>query len=1171
MAEVFSITEDKKGFIWMSNYYGLMKYDGTSVRIFSNSPIDTQSITFGGLNYLKNSRDNGIWVGSLNGGVSFFDLNTETAVNYLNDPDDPASLSSNQVTVPFEDPDGRLWVGASDFTLNLLDRAKGTFRRYRPALPPGIALSASEPGTLGEIIQDPLDPDLLWLGSKTGLFSFRKSTGSFTYFPYPQQRVFETWYRDYPIELLVTPDRKIWIGSYNTGLLQFNPSDHSWHSWRNQNSAFEDAIANSIIEIIDAGDNLLLITVRTGEIWWFDRKTGALEVENLQPGVKGLAPAIYSALKRPDGDIWLGRGTDIVILTQKPPAIPTVSLPRKNPNLTSNNWMRASLLSPDNTRLYLGTLHGDGLLIWDLEKDEFSAVRYNPDRNVQDIFMDDLFMDQTGRIWIGSAAGLLFWDPGAERIKPATLLYPALKRLSNAHLTAVCIAAGRIWMGTEHNGLFTLSLERAELEVVQEPFLREVTVNKIAEGPDGRIWIGCNRGLSFFDPASSRYTCFGKSPRKKAGLSNAQVNDFEWDEKGGMWIATLGGGINFLPPVPAKDEPIFQYFMNDGTPGCNNIYQIQIHPNGQIWLGNDSGLSMLDPQTGIFINYDKRDGLFAKIGSLQVLPDGDILSGGNMGFHLFNPDSLLRSESVPVPYIKNFKVFDRNFQLKDTLMLAPGQNHFSLELGALNFNLNARNTYMYRLKGHDPDWVFSGDRNYVAYTNLKPGPYRFELKAANRHNAWSDKVAGVDIYIRPHFWEADWFRMLVAIGLALVGWGFSTYSRFKRREKQAQQLIDYYANSSYNFSTEDDILWDLASNYISRLHFEDCVVYLLDENRQVLVQKAAFGPKNPKANEIYQPIEIPVGVGIVGSVAVSGEGVIVQDIRKDPRYIPDQFAGRSEIAVPIIQDEKVIGIIDAEHSEAGFFKPYHFQLLSTLAALCANKLAAARAGVAIAEKETQLLELDKHLAETQLIALRAQMNPHFLFNCLNSINWYIVKNKPREASRYLTKFSRLIRLILDHSKARQITLEKELEALKLYIEIEAMRFDEKFEFQLEVDDQLDPEEINIPPLIFQPYVENAIWHGLMQAPYPGRLLIRLRPNGRFLECIIEDNGIGRQAARTLQQQSLATKTSQGMSITAKRILLHQQQAGSETPVEIIDLYDETGHPAGTSVRLNLPI
>lgn len=219
-----------------------------------------------------------------------------------------------------------------------------------------------------------------------------------------------------------------------------------------------------------------------------------------------------------------------------------------------------------------------------------------------------------------------------------------------------------------------------------------------------------------------------------------------------------------------------------------------------------------------------------------------------------------------------------------------------------------------------------------------------------------------------------------------------------------------------------------------------------------------------------------------------------------------------------------------------------------------------------------LAETKHKMAEMEMQALRAQMNPHFIFNCLNSINRYIVKSDQATASLYLTRFAKLIRLILDNSRNKNVVLSNELEALCLYIEMEALRFDMKFSYQIEVDENVQADSIEIPPLIIQPYVENAIWHGLLHKPENGNLYIGISmPKPHLLRCIIEDNGIGREKAAALKSQSATTKKSLGMELTESRLMLLNQYAQIRSSVQIEDLKNELNHAAGTRVVLQIPI
>jgi sensor histidine kinase YesM len=199
------------------------------------------------------------------------------------------------------------------------------------------------------------------------------------------------------------------------------------------------------------------------------------------------------------------------------------------------------------------------------------------------------------------------------------------------------------------------------------------------------------------------------------------------------------------------------------------------------------------------------------------------------------------------------------------------------------------------------------------------------------------------------------------------------------------------------------------------------------------------------------------------------------------------------------------------------------------------------------------------------------MNPHFIFNSLNSINSYIIKNQPDEASAYVSKFARLIRLILDNSRETHIALESELMALKLYIEIENKRFANKFNWNIQIHPSIDIHTTLVPPMIIQPFVENAIWHGLLHQEKPGLLTILLQEKSGYLEISIDDNGVGRDAAQLLKSKSLLKDKSHGMEVTIKRIENFNAGFSIGKAVEIIDKKDEQGKPAGTTMLLKIAL
>ncbi len=224
----------------------------------------------------------------------------------------------------------------------------------------------------------------------------------------------------------------------------------------------------------------------------------------------------------------------------------------------------------------------------------------------------------------------------------------------------------------------------------------------------------------------------------------------------------------------------------------------------------------------------------------------------------------------------------------------------------------------------------------------------------------------------------------------------------------------------------------------------------------------------------------------------------------------------------------------------------------------------------IQQKEKVKRDYERRIAEVEMHALRAQMNPHFMFNSLNSINNFILKNDPDNASGYLTKFSRLMRLILDNSRSEWVLLENELKALEIYIELEMVRFDHVFEYEIDLDPNVKVNTISIPPMIIQPYVENAIWHGLMHRKDPGgKLCIRLWRETGQLHIRIEDNGVGREEAKRLKSKSATKHKSHGMKITEERIAIVNRIYNVKAKVVIEDLAGHNGSNYGTRVSLTL--
>ena len=210
-------------------------------------------------------------------------------------------------------------------------------------------------------------------------------------------------------------------------------------------------------------------------------------------------------------------------------------------------------------------------------------------------------------------------------------------------------------------------------------------------------------------------------------------------------------------------------------------------------------------------------------------------------------------------------------------------------------------------------------------------------------------------------------------------------------------------------------------------------------------------------------------------------------------------------------------------------------------------------------------EFNTQVAYTELKALRAQMNPHFIYNSLNSINDYIDKHETELATAYTTKFAKLMRMILENSEQKAVPLDNDLKALELYMQLESMRMQNKFTYEIKVDDDIDQENTLIPPLILQPFVENSIWHGISKKQGVGKIMIHIHREGSMINCIVEDNGIGmKESAETKNKKEMQPKKSFGMKITNARIDILNKTKKTNAAITLLHLEE------GTKIEIKLP-
>lgn len=1168
----WAIGQDKYGFMWIGTTNGLNRYDGHSIRQYFHDPKDSFSLPGNIVYWIFTDSDKDIW----------FACGHQGMVKYNYAKDRFEKLPAYEVlrkTAPFSAP---VWRMGSDWQNRLYLACGGNLFRYTKSADKMEDLTPLFNGGIkydGVAMVIPQDKDRLWILTDGGLFFYDLPKNKIRRIPFDKERL-------------------------GYGLAAMHDGEF-------------------------VSDHELLISMGRPGFVLFDTRTETFSPPPppFDPSVSKLYNETGGVLKDTRGRLWLANSTYGLIeyfpasrksyLLKAEPAYPYPYLEQEGKGMNA--------FEDRDGNIWYGTSQRG--VVWFQPTEDFIKVYQRNYADPASLADDGIygFLPAGKEVFIGTGKGLsrLAKEDGRLFNYPHSVTaegsHPAgpVRSFTQRGDTVIMATDFGLSFYNKRSGAFKRFLAKDEMHL--RPF--ELFTNSLAKvyytAPDSLILFGFNGSGARFDIKTGR--CITKETGDGADslYSFDDVNSSAFDSaRQTLWVESNAGELYEYDLLTRKS--IRHFFSNDSL--VKTITAMAVGGEGRVWLATNNGLLLYDPvlkksrpyplptATQNFLNVATQSGrtvwattatevvkLDAATGkavaynlnallpylavykrSLCVDEEGIAWVGTSKGFCAVDGKAF-RSQtySGTAPSLIAFnvfdqpKLFDRPYHDLTAIDLDYNENFFSFDFSALDFQQTAGLQYAYRLAPFDKDWQVT-DKNAASYTNVPPGKYVLRMRTQYGLGQWKE-AAPIGVYIRPPFWQRWWFISLLAVAAAFALYGLYRLRQKQQQEKRMDETIDYFANSLYGENSINEICWDIARNCIAQLKLDDCVVYLWDDKQAALVPKAAYGLKNPKDHEILNPIVLRLGEGVVGSAAAAGKPVLVKDTSKDSRYVVDVMECLSELAVPIVHDGKVIGVIDSEHPRKNFFGDEHLKVLSTIAAITANKIAEAKAEEAAKESEIQLLEIKKLYAESQLMALRAQMNPHFVFNCLNSIQECIVTQKYGEASLYLNKFAKLFRSVLNNSGKVFVTLAEEIDVLDLYLTLEHMRFEKSFTWSIHTDEDLEVEEIMLPSMLLQPYVENALWHGLMHKEGNRRLCISFNKKGEdVFECVIEDNGIGRKKALELKEQQSKTKrhVSRGMTISRDRVELLQKQ-GQHAVLNIIDKHSESGEATGTKVVVEL--
>jgi len=1001
--------KDRSGFLWIGTNSGLSRFDGFRFTNFICNPADSISLSSNQVGHLFEDQNGLIWISTHDNGLSVFNPETNRFKRYVYNPDRPNGVPSNNPTSISMDANGSMWVGFF---------GKG-LARFNP-IDESFTLTSFDTSTRLYNFNEVMDVESdsannFWISTRVGIVRFNPSNGDFTCIEQLEPDGTKKHEKNLFLKLHINSEGNVMVGSLVNGIYEYNPRSNSWKQHLiDYEKRGNTGYSNKVNDFIILNHHKILFTSYYHGFGILDYHTGAIEYLNLDnerwTRTTGLETGI--SLYNSGNHIFMGTNTGFSRMTERSSDIFEYDGTALKFDFENGVNVLSAFIKPENdSLLYGGTYYRNGLYSFSGKTGKLKGLvplqGYSGILAVNGVTQSKA---NSQLYYIASSQGLLLFNSQAPEMLTRVPIDGA--GLTGKHVWSLAYDSfGMLWLATT-NGLYAWNEKDGSVVNYSDKFrnasgLDSFNLIQTYVDRDNSIWcVTDTRRLFLFDPKQGTCKKFN-SENPANNLLKGNAESVLQDAEGRIWINMFSIGLACLNPVTGTIRYIT---YADGLLSAR-ILSMTLDGSGNLWALSDKGVSVLNTSNLHIRNFTKKQGLeIADANVIEFNQDGNMYIGGRDYAWKFSPNILLANNDNGEIYITSIDVLSQpyinqgNYNALDTLQLAYTEDDIRIRFTVPDIGSEVDYYYYTMMDGVDHDWVLRGKDGDAAYSQLSHGVYTIRLRAKNGAGEWCTEERVLTLIVQPPFWK----RTIFLISLVLM----------------------------------------LFS-----------VLFWIYKKRISLIRQKA-------------------------------------------------------------------------HQQSAF--------------------------------RQQLNELENK-------ALRSQMNPHFIFNSLNSINSYIIRNKTDEASAFVTKFARLIRLILDNSMESSVLLERELMALNLYIEIENKRFENKFTWQIEVDPELDISHLLLPPMVIQPYVENAIWHGLLHKDTPGMLRISLHKRGNFLEIDIEDNGVGREAAIDLRSKTSLKTKSHGLDVTAKRIMNFNGDTLEGEAVRITDLFSPDGKPSGTSVVLKLAL
>lgn len=797
---VFSVLQDHNGFMWIGTRTGgLNKYDGYSFTQYIKDPDDPNSISGNEIIALFEDDNGIIWIGTRKGGLSRYNSETATFERYYYDDTDSTTIADNTVSDIYQDSDGKVWL-ATNAGLCLYNAEENSFVRIRID-------NKDQFGYISSI--EELDNRYLCLGLKQGLVLYDKNTNKiYRFFEYNKND--DTSIGKGPVDNLLCDQKGIlWVSNRSSGFSRLEDVEAGrFKRFTNMDDSEYSKDANNIRTIEQD---------RSGNIW-IGSKGGLAKlssdqlytqdpvfeyVRNNENDDRSLSQnSVYSFCEDVNGNFWIGTWSGgLNYLYNGKQKFQHYKHLVNNETTLSSNFV--SCFTQTSEGLWVGT-EGGGLNLYSEETQYFKAVKHDEVNklSISSDHVKSMLVDSDGDFWIGTYDGLNLYDGNLnfKRYFEGVSVYSIVEGES-----------GEIWIGCSRE---LIRFDKSDMNTtVYKRSLKDKSnisyngVTKIFKDSYGEIWAGTKYGLNRYDRSIDGFEKFFHSSDDRSSISHDFITTIGEDSNRNLWVGTLDG----LNVFDREEKTFVTYSKKEGLPD-NVISNLLFDKSGELWLTTNKGLCKLTFKEGTLNNiearnYDLRDGLqdyeFIMNASYRR-NDGSLYFGGINGFNVFEPSNIVNNSEVPKIALTNFKLFNKDVSVggEDSpltkhisktkkISLKYDESVITFEFVALNYTSTEKNQYAYKMEGFDKDWIHTGTKREAHYTNLPADTYTFKVIGSNNDDIWNEEGTSIIVEVLPPIWATWWFRVIAILLVLILGiWLYIYKSRnIKLNELKLEQKV----------------------------------------------------------------------------------------------------------------------------------------------------------------------------------------------------------------------------------------------------------------------------------------------------------------------------------------------------------------------------------------------